>query len=154
MADDTPELGRLVVLHHALLELLVTSLDVRGLPQWDAAARELAKETDALVMRIAHRTRSAQNYHNTARGDAAIHDAMQIVAALKDPTRVHKSENASGRTDSSWIELVDYVWDKDQLDNPIQAMTEDPRRKIVRRWYVDPNLRFLSEELQPDFDPS
>lgn len=134
--DDTPELGRLVVLHGAILAMIIASDKM----DFDEGEQAILKEADALTMRVAHRSRSAQNYHETERGKAAIDDAKQIVAAL-DAGEV----KGDGTT---FVEIVNYTWDKEQLDNPMAQVGQAPTRKIVRRWYVDEDLHFLSPELQ------
>lgn len=129
---DTPELGRLVVLHGAILALLLDG----GVDRADEGTASILKEADALTLRIAHRSRSAIAYDQTLRGKAALDDAQQVrdvLAALPadaDPPL--------------FVEIVEYTWDRDQVDNLVELATGTPNRKLVRRQFVG-GMRFLSD---------
>lgn len=135
-SSDTPELGRLVVLHHAILaELLNPGTD-------DASLNEIRREADALVMLVAHRSRSAAEYHESVRGKAALADAAQVIQALKEGDVRRLDPNEPG---AAFVELVNYVWDREQLNGPILPGME-PQRKVVRRFYAH-GLRFMGPDL-------
>lgn len=129
MADDTPELGRLVVLLHSLLSVVITGADL----ELDAGELAIAKEADALVMRIAHRSRSAAHYDKTERGKAALSDAAKVIEALE----------LSQEKDPVFVEITDHVWSKEQIDGPILPGMK-PERALKRRMYVS-GMRLLTE---------
>lgn len=123
--SDTPELSRLVVLHGAILVAMLDGTADRA----DPGFAEVLKEADALTLRIAHRARSAIDYHKTSRGLAALDDAEQL--------------RARQQGDELYTELVDRTWTPEQMAGPIMPGME-PERRLTRRHFAR-GMRFLSD---------
>lgn len=124
--NETPELGRQVVLITALLRSI---LDVVGIVP-DDGTKSIMKEIDALNLRAVHRYRSAAAYDDSARGRAALKDLVQVVE------RMDKDEHKDPMKSGVYVELVDYTWSAEQLNGPIMPGMK-PERKLVRRHYVE-----------------
>lgn len=126
---DTPELTRYCVLQTAVINEL---LELSGADRREPGLAAILKELDALTMRLAHRCRSAVDYHETSRGKAALEDARNFAAA------------AAAAADGELVEWTEKRWSQEQVAAGVFKPTDRPE-ETVRRSLNPSGVALLSD---------
>lgn len=126
---DSPELTRYAVLLAAIVAQLV---EASGLDRNDPGMKAILQETDALTMRLAHRSRSAVDYHLSERGKAALEDAAAAAPAIY-----------AGDLE---VQLEQRRWSQEQADGPIYPGME--KGDVIRDRRRLSGVRLMSSQFQ------